>query len=65
MATLATLPKLDAAELRRLPASDRDRILEDVAVQAAAEYELNSDLTAFEAFGKDDLHGHSSSTRSR
>ena len=49
-----------AAELRRMPAEQRDAILE-VAAEAAEElYLTGSDLTAFEAFGEDDLHGHSS-----
>jgi hypothetical protein len=54
-----------AAELRRLPPPERDAILEAQAVLAEREYRNNSELTAFEAFGEGDLHGHSSSTETR
>ncbi len=54
-----------ASELRKLPAHERDAILEAAAALAEAEYRNNPELTAFEAFGKDDLHGESSSTEPR
>jgi hypothetical protein len=54
-----------AAELRRLPAEQRDAILAEAAVLAEEEYCNNPELTAFEAFGKDDLYGDSSSTETR
>lgn len=54
-----------AAELRRLPPAERDAILERAALVAEAEYRNNPDLTDFEAFGKDDLHGDSASTETR
>jgi acyl-CoA reductase-like NAD-dependent aldehyde dehydrogenase len=54
-----------AAELRRLPAEERDAILEAAAARAEAEYRNNPELTAFEAFGKEDLHGESSDTQTR
>ena len=52
-------------ELRRLPPAERDAILADAATKAEAEYRTNRDLTAFEAFGTDDLHGESANTQSR
>ena len=51
-----------AAELRKLPPEERDAILEAAAALAEKEYRNNPDLTALEAFGKDDLYGESSST---
>lgn len=54
-----------AAELRKLPADERDAILEAAAAQAEAEYRNNPELTAFEAFGKDDLHGDSTDSETR
>ena len=54
-----------ASELRKLPAHERDAILEAAAALAETEYRNNPDLTAFEAFGKDDLHGESSNTEPR
>jgi hypothetical protein len=52
-----------ASELLKLPAHQRNVILEAAAAMADKEYRNNPDLTAFEAFGKDDLHGDSASTR--
>jgi hypothetical protein len=52
-----------AAELRKLPPAERDAILEAAAILAEEEYRTNRDLTDFEAFGPDDLHGHSSDTK--
>ena len=52
-----------ADELRRLPREQCDAILAAAAEQAAAEYENNPELTAFEAFGDKDLYGDSSSSR--
>ena len=54
-----------AAELRKLPADQRDAILEAAAAKAEAEYRNNPELTAFEAFGKEDLHGDSSDSQTR
>jgi hypothetical protein len=53
-----------AAQLRSMPASQRDAILEAAAKLAAKEYATNSELTDFEAFGEKDLYGHSSDTES-
>jgi len=54
-----------AAELRKLPPEQRDAILEEAARLAEQEYRDNPELTAFEAFGKDDLYGDSASTETR
>ncbi|MFI5461322.1 MAG: hypothetical protein ACHRXM_38460 [Isosphaerales bacterium] len=54
-----------AAELRQLPPARRDEILEAAAALAEQEYRNDPQLTAFEAFGKDDLHGDSSHAESR
>ena len=54
-----------AAELRKLPPEQRDAILEAAAALAEEDYRHNPQLTAFEAFGKDDLYGDSSSTETR
>jgi hypothetical protein len=51
-----------AAELRKLPPAQRDAIMETAAVLAEVDYRNDPQLTAFEAFGKDDLYGDSSST---
>jgi hypothetical protein len=54
-----------AAELRRLPAEQRDAILAAAAARAAEEYRNDPALTAFEAFGEGDLYVHSSDTQPR
>lgn len=54
-----------ASELRKLSAEQRNAILEAAALAAEVEYRTNPDLTAFEAFGKDDLHGDSANTEER
>jgi hypothetical protein len=54
-----------AAELRKLPAEQRNAILETAAALAEEEYRNNPELTAFEAFGKDDLYGESANTETR
>jgi len=46
-----------AAELRKLPPERRDAVLEAAATLAEEEYRANPELTAFEAFRKDDLYG--------
>lgn len=51
-----------AAELRRLPTSDRDVILAAAAALAEDDYVHDAKLTDFEAFGKEDLCGESSNT---
>jgi hypothetical protein len=52
-----------AAELRKLPPAQRDAILEAAAALAEEDYRSDAQLTAFEAFGKDDL-GQSASPQS-
>lgn len=55
-----------AGELLKLPARRRNAILRAAAKKAEAEYRENADLTAFEAFGKDDLkNGESESAQAR
>jgi hypothetical protein len=56
---------LTAAELRRMLPLDRDAYLAAAAERATREYVNDPELTAFEAFGKEDLHGSSSATRPR
>jgi hypothetical protein len=48
-------PGWTAAELRKLPVAERDAILEAAAALAEEEYRTNKELTAFEAFGEEDL----------
>ena len=54
-----------AAELRKLPPEQRDALMEAAAALAEEDYRNNPELTAFEAFGKDDVYGDSSSTETR
>jgi hypothetical protein len=54
-----------AAELRKLPPEQRDAILEAAAALAEEDYRNDPQLTAFEAYGMDDLYGDSSSTQTR
>lgn len=63
--TTTTGKRWTAAELRRLPAHERETVLEAAAEQAEQEYRTNRELTAFEALGKDDLHVDSASTETR
>jgi hypothetical protein len=54
-----------AAELRKLPPAERDAIMEAAAALAEEDYRNDPQLTAFEAFGKDDLYGESYNTETR
>ena len=54
-----------AQELRKLSTSERDSILFAAATLAEATYRGNPELTDFEAFGKEDLHGDSSNAEPR
>jgi hypothetical protein len=54
-----------AAELRKLPPAQRDAIMEAAAALAEEDYRNDPQLTAFEAFGKDDLYSDSSSSDPR
>jgi hypothetical protein len=48
-----------AAQLRKLPAEQRDAMLEAAAALAEQLYRNDPQLTDFEAFGEEDLHGES------
>jgi hypothetical protein len=63
--TLSSGRRWSAAELRRLPAAQRDAILEAAAALAEEDYRKDPQLTAFGAFGQDDLYGDSSSAETR
>jgi len=67
MATQTTSPThpLTAAEIRRLPPAERDALLAAAAAAAEQEYLSNPALTAFEAFGEEDLHGESSDSQNQ
>lgn len=66
LANIKTPPRpWTAAELRRLPSQERDAILQAAASAAASEYATDPSLTDFEAFGDQDLHGHSSDATPR
>ena len=52
-----------ASELRKLPPEQRDAILEAAAIRAQEDYLNDRNLTAFEAYGKDDLYGESANSR--
>jgi hypothetical protein len=56
-------PTLTAAELRKLPRAQRAAILEAAAQLAEHDYRHDAELTAFEAFGRDDLYGDSAAPR--
>ncbi len=60
-----TAKRWTASELRKLPAEERNAILEAAAALAEEEYRNNPELTAFEVFGKDDLYGESANTEAR
>ena len=53
------------AELRKLPAAEREAILAAQAEHAEALYRNDTELTDFDAFGEEDLHVDSSNTESR
>lgn len=61
----STKKRWTAGELLKLPLEERNAILEAAAAVAEKEYRTNPELTAFEAFGKDDLYGESSNTETR
>jgi hypothetical protein len=60
-----TTRRWTAAELRRLPADQREAILAAAADKAAEDYRNDATLTAFEAFGERDLYVNSSDTKPR
>ena len=53
-------PHYTAVELMKLSREERRRILEEAADLAVAEYASNPVLTAFDAFGADDLYDETS-----
>jgi hypothetical protein len=57
--------KWTAAELRNLPKKQRDAVLEAAAALAEEDYRNDTQLTAFEALGKEDLYGDSFSSKAR
>ena len=57
--------RLTAREIRRLSPAEREAALQNAAAVAEREYRENAELTSFEAFGKDDLHGESASSEAR
>jgi hypothetical protein len=63
--TPTTTKKWTATELRKLPAAERDAIMEAAAAVAEKDYRNNPELIAFEAFGKDDLYGESANSETR
>jgi hypothetical protein len=54
-----------ATELRKLPAAERDAILAEQAALLQDEYRNNPELTAFEAFGDEDLYVDDPGTEAR
>ena len=54
-----------ATELRKLPPAEREAILERQAAALEKYYRNDPDLTAFEAFGDEDLHVDSSDAAAR
>jgi len=57
--------RLSASELRKLPLQERNAILEAQAALAEPIYREDPQMTDFEAFGENDLHGESSSAEAR
>jgi hypothetical protein len=53
------------SEIRKLPPDERDALMRAAAAQAEQDYRDDRELTSFEAFGKDDLHGDSANTQTR
>ena len=53
-----------AAELRWLPQADQGNILSGAAALAQRDYSEDAELTAFDAFGKEDIRGESANTTS-
>ncbi len=62
---VATRKRWTAAELRKLPPAEGDAILAAAAERMEDEYRMNPELTDFEAFGEEDLHGSSSDATTR
>jgi hypothetical protein len=58
--TTSARKRWSATELRKLSSEERDAILEAAAARAEQEYRSDPELTAFEAFDKDDPYDPSS-----
>jgi|MudIll2142460700_1097286.scaffolds.fasta_scaffold3186750_1 hypothetical protein len=58
-------PQWTAAELLKLPLAERETILTEQAARAEGDYASDPELTAFDAYGEDDLHVDSSDTQTR
>jgi hypothetical protein len=56
-------PRWAASELRKLSREQRDAILEAAAAKAEDEYKRSTELSDFDAFGPEDLHGGRFSAR--
>ena len=56
---------LTAAQVRALSPAERAAVLEAAAARAEVDYRHDPALTAFEAFGKDDLYGDSAGAETR
>jgi len=56
---------ITARSLRQLGPAARQALLEAAAASAEREYRSNTELTAFEAFGREDLHGESTNAEAR
>jgi len=56
--------RISTSELRKLPLEERNAIIEAQATLAETIYRNDPQLTDFEAFGEEDLHGESSSAGS-
>ncbi len=54
--------RITARDLLKMPLEERNRVLEQMAILAEPLYRNDPELTAFEAFGPDDLYGESSSS---
>jgi hypothetical protein len=48
-----------------MPQQEREAVLRAASDRAEIEYRSNEELTAFEAFGREDLHGESSTSSTR
>jgi hypothetical protein len=59
--TKLPLGYVSAVDVMKLPIEEREAILANAAKFAQYEYEMNPDLTDFEAFGEEDLYDETSS----
>ena len=61
----AAIHRWTASELRKLPPEQREAVLVAAAALAEDDYRKDTSLTAFEAFGRDEIYGDSSSAETR